>query len=193
MRRSPVIPILIPMTLIALMVAAGCRGGTKPVETAPPEPTKQEAVEAPAPEPPVKEVTEPFPSEPKVEGTEQPIEERVAELNRQGVLETVYFEFDSSELSPEAAAKLKQNADWIEGNPDYTIQIQGHCDERGTIEYNLALGERRANAVKDYLVSLGVDGGRLRTVTYGEEKPADPGHTEAAWAKNRRAEFLIEP
>jgi peptidoglycan-associated lipoprotein len=87
---------------------------------------------------------------------------------------------------------LQQNGDWLLGNPQYNIRIEGHCDERGTIEYNLALGERRASAVRDYLVSLGVDAFRIRIVSYGEEDPADPGHDEAAWARNRRGVFVIE-
>ena len=76
-------------------------------------------------------------------------------------------------------------------NPQYSLLIEGHCDERGTEQYNLALGDRRANAAKEYIVALGIDGNRIRTVSYGEERPFDPGHDEAAWAKNRRAHLVI--
>jgi len=104
-------------------------------------------------------------------------------------LGTVYFDFDKYELKSEARDTLAANAEWLKSNAGIQIQIEGHCDERGTEEYNLALGERRANAVKSYMVSLGVDEARLFTISYGEEMPADPGHDAAAWAKNRRAQF----
>jgi len=104
-------------------------------------------------------------------------------------LQTVYFAFDSSALSPEARATLKNNADKIKQMPSVMIQVEGHCDERGTQEYNLALGERRALSVRSYLIDLGVSGDRIVTVSYGEEMPASQGSTEEAWALNRRAEF----
>ncbi|HOF40620.1 MAG TPA: peptidoglycan-associated lipoprotein Pal [Candidatus Hydrogenedentes bacterium] len=102
---------------------------------------------------------------------------------------TVYFAYDSSQLDPTAMGTLKRNAEIIKQMPNSVIQIEGHCDERGTQQYNLALGERRALAVRDYLIRLGISGDRLVTISYGEEDPVDPGHTESAWAKNRRAEF----
>ena len=104
-------------------------------------------------------------------------------------IETVYFDFDSSDLTEEARSLLQANAECIQAL-GVDVVLEGHCDERGTEEYNLQLGERRANAVKKYLVSLGVDPSRLKTVSYGEERPADPGHDEAAWARNRRVEFV---
>lgn len=107
-----------------------------------------------------------------------------------GDLKTVYFAYDSFRLSGEARATLKANAQWLKENPSSSVQVEGHCDERGTTEYNLALGERRANAAKDYLQRLGIDGGRLSVISYGEERPSDPGHDEAAWARNRRASFV---
>jgi peptidoglycan-associated lipoprotein len=106
-------------------------------------------------------------------------------------METVYFGFDSFNLSNEGRNALKKNAQWLSENPSATIQVEGHCDERGTTEYNLALGERRANAAKDYLQKLGVDASRLSVISYGEERALDPGHDEAAWAKNRRASSVI--
>jgi peptidoglycan-associated lipoprotein len=105
------------------------------------------------------------------------------------VLDNVYFEFDQASLSQVAKDTLVRNAEWLRSNPQVRVQVEGHCDERGTAEYNLALGERRAEAVKNYLTSLGVDGSRLVTISYGKERPADPGHNEEAWARNRRVEF----
>jgi peptidoglycan-associated lipoprotein len=107
------------------------------------------------------------------------------------MLKDVYFEFDRYEIRPGDADVLKQNAALMTKYPHVKIQVEGHCDERGTAEYNLALGERRANSVKKYLVSLGIAPGRISTISYGEEKPADAANTEAAWAKNRRAHSVI--
>lgn len=105
-------------------------------------------------------------------------------------LETVHFEFDKSNITADNKKILQSNADWIKKNANYKVQVEGHCDARGTIEYNLALGERRANAVKAYLVSLGVPTARLSVISYGKEKPLDPSDSDAAYAKNRRANFL---
>jgi peptidoglycan-associated lipoprotein len=105
--------------------------------------------------------------------------------------ESIYFEFDKADLRPEAQVNLKKKAEWLRFNPAYSVRIEGHCDERGTNEYNLALGERRAHSAKNFLVALGIGAYRILTISYGEEKPADPGHTEDAWAKNRRDEFKI--
>lgn len=107
------------------------------------------------------------------------------------VLETVYFDYDKYELRQDARESLSRNAEWLKSNSDIQLQIGGHSDERGTDEYNLALGDRRAASVKNYLVSLGVDESRLLTVSFGEEMPADSGHGEKAWSLNRRAEFMI--
>lgn len=107
------------------------------------------------------------------------------------VLKDLNFDFDSTELSEAAKQTLVDISKWLGVHPDVKITIEGHCDERGSTEYNLALGERRAKAVRDYLVSLGVDHGRLNIISYGESMPLDPGHNEAAWAKNRRAHFVI--
>jgi peptidoglycan-associated lipoprotein len=106
-------------------------------------------------------------------------------------LKTVYFEFDSAALTPDARGTLEGDAQWLLQHPGIQIQIEGHCDERGTIEYNYNLGERRANSVKEFLITRGVDPGTIHTISYGEERPVDPGHDESAWAKNRRAQFLI--
>jgi len=107
-------------------------------------------------------------------------------------LKDVYFDFDSYDLGPDARATLKTNGDWLKANPAAQVQIEGHCDERGTTEYNLALGSKRAQSVKDYLVTLGAAADRLSTISYGEELPVCTEHNEACWQKNRRARFVIQ-
>ncbi len=106
--------------------------------------------------------------------------------------EDIYFEFDKSDLSAESQEILRGKAEYLKDNPDVLVIIEGHCDERGTNEYNLALGDRRASSAKAFLVNLGIAGSRLTSVSYGEERPADPGHDEEAWAKNRRDHFTID-
>jgi peptidoglycan-associated lipoprotein len=105
-------------------------------------------------------------------------------------LSTVFFDYDKATLSSDAKSKLAANATWIKGNPSYTVQIEGHTDSRGSVEYNLSLGERRAKSVKSYLEGLGVESKRLTIISYGEEKPLVQGDTEAAYSKNRRANFV---
>ena len=107
------------------------------------------------------------------------------------ILKPVYFDYDKSNIRPEFQPVLEGIGKWLAQLPARQLLIEGHCDERGTDEYNLALGERRALAVRRYLVALGVSTDRLHTISYGEEKPADPGHDETSWAKNRRAEFKV--
>lgn len=109
------------------------------------------------------------------------------------VNEDVLFDFDSSVLTGNAQEILKQKAMYLEKHSSVYVIIEGHCDERGTNEYNLALGERRAQNAKNFLKNLGIASSRLKTISYGEEKPINPGHNESAWAKNRRAHFVIEP
>jgi peptidoglycan-associated lipoprotein len=106
--------------------------------------------------------------------------------------EDIYFDFDSAVLLPVAREVLSRKADWLRENPDASIIIEGHCDERGTNAYNIALGERRAESAKAYLVDLGIDELTLTTISYGEERPVDLGHNEEAWAKNRRTHFVVE-
>ncbi len=189
MRRRALIPTAVLLALVAA-IAAGCRKapGTVPAPAAPP-PQAVPAQPVPAPEA-KKEVTESFPTQPV---TSAPIAEpSVEELNRQKVLRPIHFAYDKADLDEENTAILKSNADWLKANPKRRIAIEGHCDERGTVEYNLALGERRARAARDYLVGLGVEASRVRVVSYGKERPVDPGHGDQAWAKNRRDEFVIE-
>ncbi len=113
------------------------------------------------------------------------------DLNRDSPLRPVFFEYDSSDVNDAGRAILQANAGVLKKYPSWVITIEGHCDERGTAEYNLALGERRAVAARTYLISLGVDANRLRTVSYGSEFPFDPAHQETAWSRNRRAHFVI--
>ncbi|OGQ18339.1 MAG: peptidoglycan-associated lipoprotein [Deltaproteobacteria bacterium RIFCSPHIGHO2_02_FULL_40_11] len=115
----------------------------------------------------------------------------VIDVGYAGGLRVVLFEFDDSNLTEDARALLKINADWLKENQKVQVQIEGHCDSRGTQQYNLALGQKRADSVKRYLVNLGVQGGRLSTLSYGEDRPFESHETEEAWAKNRRAEFVI--
>lgn len=107
-------------------------------------------------------------------------------------LKPVRFGFDEAVLSPDAMAVVNENAEWLKDRPTVKVQIEGHTDERGTAEYNLALGERRAKAVREALVRLGVEDARIKTISYGEETPVAQGHDEAAWAENRRAEFVVQ-
>ena len=111
--------------------------------------------------------------------------------SRSAVGDRVYFDYDSSVLSPTATQTLDKQAAWLKRYPDIIVTVEGHTDERGTREYNLALGDRRANAVKNYLVALQINPDRVLTISYGEERPVDPGHDEAAWAKNRRAVTVV--
>jgi peptidoglycan-associated lipoprotein len=107
------------------------------------------------------------------------------------LLKDIHFDFDKYDIRPGDAEILKENATLLTKYPKVKIQIEGHCDERGTVEYNLALGERRANSAKKYLISLGIASDRISAISYGKERPLDPGHNEEAWAKNRRAHPVI--
>jgi peptidoglycan-associated lipoprotein len=113
------------------------------------------------------------------------------DINAEPPLDDIHFNFDSAGLSDQARSVLGRHAEWLLGYSDVNLLIEGHCDERGTVEYNLALGERRANAAYSYLMSLGVVVTRLKTISYGKEFPFDPNHTEAAWGRNRRAHFEL--
>ena len=119
--------------------------------------------------------------EPGIEGT----------VFESSLLKDIRFDFDRYDIRPQDTDILKENAALLKRYPNVKIQIEGHCDERGTTEYNIALGERRANSTQKYLLAIGISADRLSTISYGEEKPTDPGHTEDAWAKNRRAHFVI--
>jgi len=113
------------------------------------------------------------------------------EVFESSLLKDIHFDFDKYDIRPADAAILKGNADLLKKYHNVKVQIEGHCDERGTVEYNLALGERRANSTRNYLVSIGVSPERISTISYGKERPLDPAHNEAAWTKNRRAHTII--
>ena len=179
------------LLMLMALGAAACGGKKPPVaRPAPPPPVAAPATAAARPAPP-----EPL-VEPTVVPPEPVKEDAIAsasldDLNRNSPLKPVFFELDSSELGAEAQAVLNANAAALKRYATWTVTIEGHCDERGTAEYNLALGERRAIAARAYLVSLGIPADRLSTVSYGKEFPFDPGHDGAAWSKNRRAHFVI--
>ena len=108
-----------------------------------------------------------------------------------GYIQDIFFDFDKSEIRPDSREKLDKAAAWMKAHPETEFLLEGHCDERGTREYNLALGDRRANATRDYLASLGVDASKLKTISYGKERPFVEGHDESAWSKNRRTHFVV--
>ena len=182
---------LLAVAAIVWLVGPGCSRKTPPVARPMPPPTAGAGSAAGRPAGPPQPV-----GEPAVVPTEALREDTMAsrsldELNRDSPLKPVFYEYDSSEITAAAQSVLAENAAVMKRYPNWTVTLEGHCDERGTAEYNLALGERRAVAAKAYLVALGVPADRLRTVSYGKEFPFDPGHTEAAWSKNRRAHFVV--
>jgi len=185
MRRKWMVFVLMP---VLALVVWGCP--KKKPQTPEPE---LEVVSTPTMEAPT-EVAPPEPA-PMEDMTEPGLPEDIVELNdyvvREGLIGDVYFDFDQADLRPDARQRLADNARFMQENPTLQFTIEGHCDERGTNEYNLALGQRRAAAAKDYLSSLGVSAGRSRTISYGEERPVCTESTEACWQRNRRAHFVI--
>ena len=187
--RSASVAVLTGIVVASLALGA-CAPKKPPVARPlpPPPPTTPEAPPPPAPPAPIAE--KPVVTPPPV--VEDPMTTRsIDDLNRESPMRVVYFDYDSAELSADGRAALDANAAILKKYPTWTITIEGHCDERGTAEYNLALGERRAVAAQSYLVALGIPASRIKTVSYGKEFPFDPGHDEAAWAKNRRAHSVI--
>lgn len=178
---------LLCICLVLLMGAAACRKSQPPVaRPTPPAPPPATATRPPDPPAPMREPVPPQPlASDDVSGRS------LDDLNRDSPLEPVFFDLDSSDVNDASRATLQANAAVLKQNPTWLVTIEGHCDERGTAEYNLALGERRAVSARAYLVSLGVDANRLRTVSYGSEFPFEPGHQESAWSRNRRAHFVI--
>jgi peptidoglycan-associated lipoprotein len=173
----------------ALLVFPGCRKKPQP---APQPDLTTSTVTAPAP---VTTDVSPRPSPPVSDPRPDPLSGELEGANRhayeQGLLGDIYFDFDRADLTEQARSRLARNAEFLRSRPEFTVIIEGHCDERGTNEYNLALGERRANAAREYLVSLGVSAARLRTVSYGEERPQCQQSNESCWALNRRAHFVL--
>ncbi|HYA15740.1 MAG TPA: peptidoglycan-associated lipoprotein Pal [Syntrophales bacterium] len=124
-------------------------------------------------------------------GEAEATQEKAVSAKEEIAFKDIHFDFDKFNLKPEARDILKQLADWLTKSKNYNVLIEGNCDERGTTEYNLALGERRAKEAMKYLVELGIDVKRIKTISYGKERPLDPGHNEDAWAKNRRDHFVV--
>jgi len=184
---------LVRFALVDSMVAAAACGSKKAPVLAPTATPEAEAPVA-TPAPPVARVTEPPPIP-----TPAPIREdnvtantsSLDDLNRNSPLKPVFFALDSADIDPPAKGVLDADAAVLKQNGSWVVTVEGHCDERGTAEYNLALGDRRAAAAVAYLRSLGIPADRLKTVSYGKEFPFDPGHDESAWSKNRRAHFVI--
>ena len=182
------------VVLVLISVTAGCaRKPQPPVVTAPTPPTiaTPPAVTTPPPAPPPQRVEEALPVPPEPLSEDSIANRSLDDLNRDSPFRPVFFDLDASDLDDMGRATAQQNADLLKKYSTWVVTVEGHCDERGTPEYNLALGERRAVAVKTYLVSLGIAPDRIRTVSYGKEFPFDPGHNEEAWSKNRRAHFVI--
>jgi peptidoglycan-associated lipoprotein len=183
----------VALAIICLVAAPAC-SRRKPPSTSPqPAPT----VEAPPPVTPAPPAPRPGPQrvedlQPTAPLSEDTVANRsLDELNRDSPLRPAFFVLDSSDLDDAGRAVVSGNVEVLKKYPQWVVTIEGHCDERGTAEYNLALGERRASAVKTYMVSLGVAPDRLRTVSYGKEFPFEQAHNEDAWSKNRRAHFVI--
>lgn len=169
----------------------GC-GKTKPPVVRPQPPVEVAQPDVTPPNPPPPPVT--IPDDRVLSPTTTPDNigsKNLDELNRNSPLAPVFFGLDRFDLDADARSVLDASAQVLRQQPTWQITVEGHCDERGTAEYNISLGERRAIAAKAYLVSLGIAADRLRTVSYGKEFPFDPGHDESAWAKNRRAHFVI--
>ncbi len=143
----------------------------------------------------VEEIPEPWGEQPAIEEEDMPVtvlQARAAEFNELQVLGDIFFPFDRNDLTEESRGRLAAHGRWLRAHPEFGLFIEGHCDERDTDEYNLALGDRRANAARDYLILLGIAPQRLQTISYGEERPVDPGHSESAWSKNRRGHFVVQ-
>ena len=191
MRAPAPARILGVMTVAVLLAATAACARRQPPVARPALPPPPVAATPPAPPAPPQPVREPalVPPEPL---SEDPVASRsLDDLNRTSPLQPVFFEYDSFEVTAAGQTVLQSDAGLLKKYPTWMVTIEGHCDERGTAEYNLALGERRAVAARMYLISLGIDANRLRTVSYGSEFPFDPGHEEGAWSKNRRAHFVI--
>ena len=174
---------------VVLMVMVGACAKKQPPVARPMPPPAAGTANLPPPSPP-RPVAESVPVPP------MPVDDAIGsksldDLNRDSPLKAMFYDVDSSEVNAEGQRLLQANAAVLRKYPTWQVTIEGHCDERGTAEYNLALGERRALAARNYLVSLGLPADRLKTVSYGKEFPFDAAHNDAAWAKNRRAHFVI--
>jgi peptidoglycan-associated lipoprotein len=178
------------VVLVTVALGVGCAKKQPPV-TRPTQPPPGSGDTVGRPASPPTPVTETAVVPPEPLGGDELSSKDIGDINKNSPFQPVFFLLDSSDIDSAGQQALNANAQILKKYPTWVITIEGHCDERGTAEYNLALGERRAVAARTYLVSLGVPGDRLRTVSYGKEFPFDPGHDEQAWAKNRRAQFVL--
>ena len=176
------------LTILAFLLA-GMLGLVTACKKNPPTTTAGAKPPAEEPKAPETKVQPPTTSPGSVESTELPAD--VGSINARGYLKDAFFDYDKSDLRDDARTALAADAEWLKKYRTIQFLIEGHCDERGTSEYNLALGDRRANATKEYLVSLGVDASRIRTVSYGKERPFCNQSTEDCWQQNRRGHFLV--
>ena len=177
-----------------LVLVAACHHPKPPAPPPPPPPVTQPPVTPPPPPPPPARGTPPPappPAPPQLSEVEVFNKLTLDELNKQRPLDDVFFDYDKSDLSDTARASLQKDADWMKKWQSTVVMIEGHADNRGTNEYNLALGERRASATRDYLVSLGVPASRINIVSKGEEQPFCTEDVEACWSQNRRGHFII--
>jgi peptidoglycan-associated lipoprotein len=187
MKRSlVVIGVLVLVLGLSVVLFTGCAKRDIVKE----EVAKEEKVVAPEEKPAAVQPTE---AELQKQKMEAALREKRLEEKQASEFKDIYYDFDKFNLKPEARELLRRHADWLLEHSNFDVIIEGHCDERGTNEYNLALGERRAASAMKYLADLGVEKKRLTTISYGEELPLDPGHNEEAWAKNRRAHFVVTP
>jgi peptidoglycan-associated lipoprotein len=178
--------------LFVFILPAGC--AKKPVMKEGPVAEKEAVAEKQAPAQPSVEMEKgkPIGEQLAREKEEAMAEEEAAKVDREAAMfDDINFAFDRFELRPDAREILDMHAKWLKAHPEYVLRIEGNCDERGTVEYNLALGDRRARSAMTYLVDLGIDKTRIGTISYGKEQPLDPEHNEAAWAKNRRDHFVV--
>lgn len=189
MRRNT--QVMMVLAMLVVLVAGACAKKQPPVaRPMPPPPTATNTL-PPEPPPPPRPVSEPVPVPPEPLREDTIGSKSLDDLNRDSPLKPVFFILDSSEVSADGQLVLQVNAQVLRKFPAWQVTIEGHCDERGTAEYNLALAERRALSARTYLVSLGIPADKVRTVSYGKEFPFDAGHDESAWSKNRRAHFVI--
>jgi len=168
--------------VLVFSFAVACK--KKPKEVPPPPPQTQE-------QPPVERVEAPVVQEPQLSEEELLLQKSLDQINREKPLGTIYFDYDRAVVRDDARATIEGNAYWMKKFRTVKILVEGHCDERGTEEYNLALGEKRAKAAQDYMLSLGIGSDRIKIISYGKSQPINPGHDEGAWQMNRRAQFLI--
>lgn len=192
MRLRRLFPFLVIMLVVALGVSA-CAKKVPPPPPPPPAPPAPAVVRPTPPPPPPPPAPAPVPAPVPRQLTEDEIfaQKTVDQLNAEAPLADVHFDYDQSTIKDDQRAVLQRNADWLRRWPTVRVTIEGHADSRGTNEYNLALGERRAASVKDYLVSLGLSGDRMLVTSKGEEEPLCTEETDTCWARNRRGHFII--